>query len=88
MLDEVRCFAPVSHAVGDRHGQTAGRLTIQGNGVKWCEKETGDMDGSGVAAVTKIPELQEEKVAQDALIQDRLTRKPDSPCELAQLACD
>lgn len=41
------------------------------------------MDGSGVAAVTKIPELQEEKVAQDALLQYRLTRKPDSLCELA-----
>lgn len=41
------------------------------------------MDGSGVAAVTKFPELQEEKVAQDASLQDRLTRKPDSPCELS-----
>lgn len=41
------------------------------------------MDGSGVAAVTKFPELQEEKVARDALLQDRLTRKPDSPCALA-----
>lgn len=57
--------------------------------MKWCEKETGDVDGSGVAAaVTKLPELQEEKVAQDVLIQDRLTRKPDSPCELARPACD
>lgn len=41
------------------------------------------MDGSGVATVTKIPELQEEKVAQDTSLQDRLTRKPDSPHELA-----
>lgn len=66
MLDKVQFFAPVSHAASDRQCQTAGCLTIQTNGVKWCEKETGDMDGSGVAAVTKIPELQEEKVAQDA----------------------
>lgn len=75
-------LAPVSHAAGDRQCQTAGWLTIQANGVKWCEKKTGDMDGSGVAAVTKLPKLQEEKVAQDASLRDRLTRKPDSPCEL------
>lgn len=87
VLDKVQFFffflSPVSHAVSDRQCETAGWLTIQANGVKWCEKETGDTDGSGVAAVTWVPELREEKVAQDASVRDRLTRKPDSPSKLA-----
>lgn len=38
------------------------------------------MDGSGVGAVTNTARLQEAKVAQDAWLSDRLTRKADSPC--------